>query len=115
MCSKSKGIGSADLSALMYGKTRIIAALLHCASHRRDNARFQARLEAGASSNARSEFDLGAVVGGVCDLYEHLACTHDVSRDTEPGSNTVTDLDGLTVIMNKSELFKGAACVVFCI
>jgi hypothetical protein len=43
MCSQSKGIGSADLSALMYGKTRIIAALLHCASHRRDNATAQRR------------------------------------------------------------------------
>ncbi len=32
-----------------------------------------ARLEAGASSNARSEFDLTAVVGGVVDLYEPVA------------------------------------------
>jgi hypothetical protein len=32
-----------------------------------------ARLEAGASSNQHSEFDLGQVVGGVCDLYEPVA------------------------------------------
>jgi signal transduction histidine kinase len=32
-----------------------------------------ARLEAGTASNARSEFDLSAVVGGVCDLYEPVA------------------------------------------
>ena len=32
-----------------------------------------ARLEAGTASNARSEFDLNAVVGGVCDLYEPVA------------------------------------------
>jgi signal transduction histidine kinase len=32
-----------------------------------------ARLEAGAASSARQEFDLGAVVGGVCDLYEPVA------------------------------------------
>jgi signal transduction histidine kinase len=32
-----------------------------------------ARLEAGASSSARSEFDVNALVGGVCDLYEPVA------------------------------------------
>ena len=32
-----------------------------------------ARLEAGAASPARSAFDLGAVVGGICDLYEPVA------------------------------------------
>ena len=42
-----------------------------------------ARLEAGASSNARSEFDLGAVVGGVCDLYEPLAEERGISFTCE--------------------------------
>ena len=32
-----------------------------------------ARLEAGTASNARNEFDLNVVVGGVCDLYEPVA------------------------------------------
>jgi signal transduction histidine kinase len=32
-----------------------------------------ARLEAGASRNVASEFDLGAVIQGVCDLYEPVA------------------------------------------
>lgn len=32
-----------------------------------------ARLEAGASSAARGEFDLGAAICGVCDLYEPVA------------------------------------------
>ena len=38
MCSQSKGIGSADISASTYDKIRTIPARLHCASHRRDNA-----------------------------------------------------------------------------
>ena len=49
MCSQSKGIGSADISASTYGKIRTIPARLHCASHRRDNApdaHRRARLEA---------------------------------------------------------------------
>jgi hypothetical protein len=37
MCSQSKGIGSADISASTYDKIRTIPARLHCASHRRDN------------------------------------------------------------------------------
>jgi hypothetical protein len=36
MCSQSKGIGSADISASTYDKIRTIPARLHCASHRRD-------------------------------------------------------------------------------
>ena len=32
-----------------------------------------ARLEAGTASSARNEFDLGVVVGGLCDLYEPVA------------------------------------------
>jgi hypothetical protein len=39
MCSQSQGIGSADISALTYDKIRNIPARLHCASHRRDNAK----------------------------------------------------------------------------
>ena len=37
MCSQSKGIGSADISASTYDNIRTIPARLHCASHRRDN------------------------------------------------------------------------------
>jgi hypothetical protein len=40
MCSQSKGIGSADISASTYDKIRTIPARLHCASHRRDNKLF---------------------------------------------------------------------------
>ena len=39
MCSQSKGIGSAEISASTYDKIRTIPARLHCASHRRDNAK----------------------------------------------------------------------------
>src|SRR5258706_883644 len=39
MRSQSKDIGPADISASMCGKIRTIPALLHCASHRRDNAK----------------------------------------------------------------------------
>ena len=38
MCSQSKGIGSADISASTYDNIRTIPARLHCASHRRDHA-----------------------------------------------------------------------------
>ena len=53
MCSQSKGIGSADISASTYDKIRTIPARLHCASHRRDNARPQARERAGAKHERR--------------------------------------------------------------
>ncbi len=46
-----------------------------------------ARLEAGAPSNARSEFDLGAVVGGVCDLYEPLAEERGITFTCETASD----------------------------
>ena len=38
MCSQSKGIDSANISASMCGKIRTIPALLHCVSRRRDNS-----------------------------------------------------------------------------
>ena len=53
MCSQSKGLGSADISASTYDKIRTIPARLHCASHRRDNAGAQAWLEAGARDERR--------------------------------------------------------------
>ena len=43
MCSQSKGIGSANISASMCGKIRTIPALLHCASRRRDNEKAELR------------------------------------------------------------------------
>lgn len=48
-----------------------------------------ARLEAGASSNARSEFDLNAVVGGVCDLYEPVAEEKGIALACETGPATL--------------------------
>jgi hypothetical protein len=39
MCSQSTGIGSANISASMWGYIRTIPALLHCASHIRDNVK----------------------------------------------------------------------------
>jgi hypothetical protein len=42
MCSQSKGIGSADISASMNGKIRAISAPLRCASHRRDKDKAKA-------------------------------------------------------------------------
>ena len=43
MRSQSKGIGSADNSASIRGNIHTIPALLHCASHRRDNVPVQRR------------------------------------------------------------------------
>jgi signal transduction histidine kinase len=48
-----------------------------------------ARLEAGASSTARAEFDLNAVVGGVCELYEPVAEEKGIRLACEAGSKTL--------------------------
>jgi signal transduction histidine kinase len=48
-----------------------------------------ARLEAGASNNSRSEFDLGAVVGGVCDLYEPVAEEQGIAFTCDTGSKAL--------------------------
>ena len=69
MCSQSKGIGSADISASMCGKIRTIPARLHCASHRRDNARAQPRPASAASGTSA-----GARCCANTRLFEDLLC-----------------------------------------
>lgn len=49
-----------------------------------------ARLEAGASAAASSEFDLNAVVGGVCELYEPVAEERGISLTCEAGTASTT-------------------------
>jgi signal transduction histidine kinase len=48
-----------------------------------------ARLEAGASSGVQSEFNLGAVVGGVCDLYEPVAEERGITLTCETNSHAL--------------------------
>ncbi len=45
-----------------------------------------ARLEAGATTNARSEFDVSALVGGICDLYEPVAEERGLALACQPAA-----------------------------
>jgi hypothetical protein len=69
MCSQSKGIGSAKISASMCGKIRTIPALIHCASHRWDNVKFTRprRLKLG-TTRAYCRRGSGATTGSAADL-----------------------------------------------
>ena len=62
MCSQSKGIGSADISASTYDKIRTIPARLHCASHRREAlVGFQGR---GCVDGVQPDFYPSLLLGG---------------------------------------------------
>ena len=66
MCSQSKGIGSADISASTYDKIRTIPARLHCASHRRDNAQAHRRGRKLEASSSRRNASVPRVL---CSLW----------------------------------------------